>query len=283
MSAPASQEAELEVLIRARYPLIYLVSWEEQRVVRMLEGLGKRLGKQVLFWSVTQGMSSGQGAPDASLRDPQAALDHAAGLAEPGMIVLKDFHPYLQDAGVIRRLRDLVAGFKSTYKTVVILSPQLTIPIELEKDVTVIDYDLPGPAEHKALLDSVVAASQQGNAFAVELKAGEFERLLQAVQGLTLSEAEGALARAIVQNGRLDIGAVDVVLREIKQIVRKSRQIEYFEARDEFAQIGGMDILKNWVRKRGHAFSDHARQFGLPQPKGLLLLGVQGCGKSMTC
>jgi SpoVK/Ycf46/Vps4 family AAA+-type ATPase len=283
MSVPASQEAELEILIRARYPLIYLVSWEEQRVSDMLERLGARLGKRVLFWSVTQGFVEPKGSGDASAKDPQAALEFASRVGEPAIVVLKDFHPYMQDAGVIRRLRDLVAGFKSTYKTLVILSPQLTLPGELEKDITVLDYDLPSAAELKTLLEQILSASQQGQKFPVNLKPGEQEKLVQAVQGLTLSEAESAFARAIVQNGGLDLSAVDVILAEIKQIVRKSRQIEYFEAKEEFGQIGGMDLLKEWLRKRGQSFSEDARKFGLPQPKGLLLLGVQGCGKSLTC
>ena len=283
MSAPASQEAELEILVRARYPLIYLVSWEEQRVSDMLERLGARLGKRVLFWSVTQGIVEPKGAGEPSAKDPQAALEFASRLGEPAIVVLKDFHGFMQDQGVVRRLRDLVAGFKSTYKTLLILSPQLTIPCELEKDLTVLDYDLPGPGELKALLEQIIAASQKGQKFVVDLKPGEQEKLVQAVQGLTLSEAESTFARAIIQNGGLDVSAVDIILAEIKQIVRKSRQIEYFEAKEEFGQIGGMDLLKDWLRKRGKSFSEDARKFGLPQPKGLLLLGVQGCGKSLTC
>lgn len=283
MSAPSTQEAELEVLVRARYPLIYLVSWEEQRVTEMLARLAFKLNKKVFTWSVTQGMVDAEGRGDPAARDPQAALDYAAKLSDPAILVLRDFHPFMQDAGVIRRLRDVVAGFKSTFKTLLILSPQLTIPVELEKDVTVLDYDLPGPGELKSMLDGIIAASQNGQKFGVNLKPGELERLIQAVQGLTLAEAESTFARAIVQNGGLDISAVDVILKEIKQIVRKSRLIEYFEAKEEFGQIGGMENLKDWLKKRGKSFSEDARKFGLPQPKGLLLLGVQGCGKSLTC
>jgi ATP-dependent 26S proteasome regulatory subunit len=282
--APHPHAAELEVLIRARYPLLYVVSWEEQRVVEVLDQLSHKLGKKLFCWSVTQGVCDAKGGVvDGSARDPQAVLDYAARVNEGALIVLKDFHPYMQDAGVIRRLRDLVTGFKSTYKTLLILSPTLTIPCELEKDTTVMDFDLPGPPELKALFEQIAAASDGGKKFAVDLKPGEKEKLIQAVQGLTLSEAESTFARAIVQNGKLDIRAVDVILTEIKQIVRKSRQIEYFEAKDEFGQIGGMENLKDWLNKRGKAFTEEARKYGLPQPKGLLLLGVQGCGKSLTC
>lgn len=279
----AQQEAELEVMIRARYPLISLISWEEQRVAEMLERLGKKQSKRVIFWTVTQGLRENGKVIDAGARDPQAALEAAGKLDDAAIVVLQDFHPYMQDAGVIRRLRDLVGVLKSTYKTLIMLGPTLCVPIELEKDMSVIDYDLPTIEEIKTLFNGIVAASQNGQKFPVQLKEGEADKLIQSVQGLTLAEAESTLARAIVQNGKLDITAIDVILKEIKQIVRKSRLIEYFESKEEFGQIGGMEHLKDWLSKRGKSFSEEARKYGLPQPKGLLLLGVQGCGKSLTC
>ena len=139
------QEAELEILIRARYPLIYLVSWEEQRVEAMLTQLAEKQGKRILFWSVTQGVYEPQKGTDPAIRDPKQALEFVGKINEPALFVLKDFDAHIQDAGVVRRLRDLVASLKSTYKTVLILAPSLTIPVALEKDITVVDYDLPGP------------------------------------------------------------------------------------------------------------------------------------------
>ncbi|MBI4375532.1 MAG: AAA family ATPase [Elusimicrobia bacterium] len=278
---PLKQEIELEVLIRARFPLIYLVSWEEQRALAMIEGISQRQRKKLLSWSITEGF--GQDLGQSAAKDPQAALCQIGELREPALIVLKDFHACMQDPGIIRRLRDLVASFKSSFKTLIILSPTLTVPVELEKDLMVIDYDLPGQEELKSLLERVIAASQAGNKFAVDLSGAQKDRLIQSLQGLTLSEAENALAHAVVKNDKLDISAVDVVLEDIKQIIRKSKLLEYFEAKEEFAQVGGLEPLKNWIEKRGKAFSAQARDFGLPQPKGLLLLGVQGCGKSLVC
>jgi ATP-dependent 26S proteasome regulatory subunit len=277
------QETELEILIRARYPLIYLVSWEERRVEAMLGGLAARRGKRLFFWTVTQGMCEPGGSPDNASRDPQAALDFVVKSEQQAVFVLKDFHAFMQDAGVVRRLRDLVQSLKPSHKTLVILSPVLTLPVELEKDVTVVDYDLPGFDEMRDLLKEAVAASQGGAKFPVELKAGEASRLVQASLGMTLSEAENAFAKSIVRNGRLGVEALDVILEEIKQVVRKSRQLEYFEPDCDFGQVGGLEILKDWIRRRGKAFSEEARRFGLPQPRGVLVLGVQGCGKSMTC
>lgn len=282
MSA-AAQEAELEILIRARYPLLYVVSWEERRIEAALGRLAVRQGKRLFTWTVTGGLKEPGKASDPAVREPQAALDYIAKLETPALLVLKDFHPYMKDAAVIRRLRDLVEGLKSTYKTLIILGPFLTIPVELEKDLTVVDYDLPSATELRALLGDVINASENGGRFAVELKDEGREKLIQALQGLTISEAENTIARAIVRNGKLSLEAVEVIHEEIKQIVRKAHSLEYFEAKEEFGQIGGLDLLKDWLLKRGGSFGEDARAFGLPQPRGLLLLGVQGCGKSLTC
>lgn len=278
-----NQEADIEVLIRARYPLIFLVSWEEQRAAAMLARVAQKQGKRAFFWTATEGMRDGAQGGEAAAREPKAALDFVFKSNEPALFVLKDFHAYMQDAAIVRRLRDLVRVLKSSYKTLIILSPSLTIPVELEKDITVVDYDLPGPAEISALLAEVVSASKAGAAFKVDFKSEETEKMIQAALGMTLSEAENAIAKAIVLDSQLSLKDVDVILEEKKQIIRKSRLLEYFEAKEEFGAIGGMENMKDWLLKRGQAFGEQARKFGLPQPKGLLLLGVQGCGKSLTC
>ena len=280
---PDKQETELDILIRARYPLIYLVSWEERRVESMLASLAARRGKRLYFWTVTEGMAEANASPDSSTRDPRAALDFVLKSDQQAIFVLKDFHSFMQDAGVIRRLRDAAQLLKPSRKSLILLSPLLTLPVELEKDVTVVDYDLPGQEELRSLLREAVAASQGGKKYPIELKPGEEDRLVQAALGMTLSEAENAFAKSIVRNDRLGIEALDVILDEIKQVVRKSRQLEYYEADSDFGQIGGLEFLKDWLQRRGRAFGEEARRFGLPQPKGLLLLGVQGCGKSLTC
>lgn len=281
--SPNTSEREIEILIRARYPLIYLVSWEESRAESMLAKVAERQGKRIFIWSVSRGMCDAQQACDKNLRDPQPALDFIEKSDQRAIFVLRDFDAYMQDAGIIRRLRDLVTALKASYKTVVILSPQLTIPVHLEKDITVVDYDLPGPEELEMVLNQVASASQANARFKVQLNPPDKERLIQAGMGMTLMEMENALAKAIVQDSTLDVNDMDTILQEKKQIIRKSRLLEYFEAKEEFGQIGGLEILKDWLSKRGSAFSAKAREFGLPEPKGILLLGVQGCGKSMTC
>ncbi len=277
------QEKELDILIRARYPLIYLVSWEESRADDMLTRVARAQGKSIYFWSSTKGICDSQSACDASINTPQNALDYIHKSTARALFVLRDFHAYMQDATVIRRMRDLVSELKPSGKTIIILSPQLAVPVELEKDLTVIDYDLPGPAELQSLLADVIETSRRGSGYTIDLKDEDRDRLLQAVQGLTLCEAENVLAKAIVLNNKLSIEALDIVLQEIKQIIRKSRMLEYYEAQESFAEIGGLETLKDWLKQKGDGYSLKAREFGLPQPRGVLLLGVQGCGKSMSC
>ncbi|MBK6879371.1 MAG: AAA family ATPase [Elusimicrobia bacterium] len=281
-------ENEIDILIRSRYPLLYIVSWEESRVEAFLQGLARAQGKVLLSWSATRGLAGLSSASAGSSLEPMAALEEVGRSGQKAIFVFRDFHPHLQDPKIIRRLRDLVNDLKSTYKTIVFLGPVLTIPVELEKDITVIDYDLPGKKELSPLVDSVIS-SVMGGHFHVDFSPAEREKIVQAAQGLTLAEAENALARALVHDktlgdGRLTVEEVeDTLLAETKQIIRKSRLLEYFEAQEAFGQIGGLDLLKEWLSKRGEAFTEKARQFGLPEPRGLLLMGVQGCGKSMTC
>ena len=275
---------ELDVLIRARYPLIYLVTWEEQRVDAILTTLAESHGKALYTWSVTQGlcrMTDGRAANEGPT-DPAKALAAVEKLVEPALVVFKDFHPYLSDATVIRRLRDLARSLKSTFTTMILVSPVLNIPPELEKEMSVLDVPLPGIEDLLKLLREIVAVVREGKKAVIDLRNEDVEPLLKAALGLTLSEAENAFAKAIAKDQRLDATDIPLVLAEKRQVIRKSGLLEYFASSETFNTIGGLQNLKAWLGQRAAAFTERARQFGLPAPKGLLLLGVQGCGKSLT-
>jgi SpoVK/Ycf46/Vps4 family AAA+-type ATPase len=278
-------DKEIDVLIRARYPLIYLVSWEESRILEKLKDMAENRRKKLFLWSITRGIVRLEDDPsktDESTRDPVNALSFVEKCTEPALFVLLDFHSFLNDQTVIRKLRDLVNNLKSTYETLIIISPVLTVPVELEKEFVVIDYDLPAFEEISELLEGIIEVVSASGDVVVDLDAQTKERLVRAALGLTRSEAENAFARAIVLDKRLDKDDIDKILEEKKQAIRKSKLLEYYEAREDFGNVGGLDNLKNWLSKRGVAFSQKATEFGLPQPKGILLIGVQGCGKSLT-
>jgi ATP-dependent 26S proteasome regulatory subunit len=277
---------ELDTLIRARYPLLYLVSWEEQRLDSILEELAGAHGKAFHVWSITGGLRRVAGAHAAApldgSRDPGDALRAIGALSDPSLVVLKDFHPFLNDPVVVRSLRELGQQLKSTYTTVVLLSPVLNIPVELEKDVSVLDVPLPSFDDLAQLVKEIVEVLRKNNRVSVQLSRDHGEQLIKAALGLTLSEAENAFAKAVATDNKLGVDDIQLILEEKRQVIRKSGLLEYFPAEENLSSVGGLDSLKDWLASRTSAFGEAARRFGLPEPKGLLLLGVQGCGKSLV-
>lgn len=281
--------SELEVLIRARYSLIYVLTWEEARVISQLAELASSREKKVYEWSVTTGlvpagtMLQAQKNRDTATQDPLVALDRVIEDVEPAIYVFKDFHPYLcrQNGAVIRRLREISTSLKNSYKTIVLVSPMLEIPQELEKDITLIDFDLPTAADFKDLLRRIVEDVKGNPKIRIALDHDGREKIVHALLGLTLAEAENVLAKTLVLRGGLSAKSVDVIFDEKKQIIRKNGLLEYCDTEDSLKTVGGVDALKEWLMKRSVAFKDEARAFGLAAPRGVLLLGVQGCGKSL--
>ncbi|MEK6563806.1 MAG: AAA family ATPase [Candidatus Omnitrophota bacterium] len=278
-------DKEIDVLVRARYPLIYLVSWEETRILERLKEMAQRRQKKLFLWSITRGIFKLEDEPskiDEATRDPINALSYIEKFPDPALFVFLDFHSFLNDQTIIRKVRDLVGNLKDTYETLIIISPVVTVPVELEKDFVVLDYAMPDYEEMNELLDEIIQVVSKTPEVTIDLAADAKERLAKAALGLTRSEAENAFARAIVIDKKLNIDDIDKILDEKKQAIRKSKLLEYYELREEFSNVGGVDCLKDWLSKRGIAFTQKAKEFGLPQPKGIMLLGVQGCGKSLT-
>ncbi|MFH1768928.1 MAG: AAA family ATPase, partial [Candidatus Omnitrophota bacterium] len=266
-------------------PLIYVISWEEMRIMERLKQLATQRQKRLLIWSVTRGIFALEDPPskvDDATRDPINALNYVEKFPEPALFIFLDFHSYLNDQTIVRKIRDLVGNLKNTYETLLILSPVLTVPVELEKELVVVDYDLPNYDEITELLDNIIQVLSKNREITIDLPDEIKERLVKAALGLTRSETENAFARAVVIDRKLDINDIDKVLEEKKQAIRKSKLLEYYQSQEEFASVGGLDCLKEWLSKRGVAFTQKAQEFGLPPPKGILLIGVQGCGKSLT-
>jgi len=280
---------EIETLIRARYPLLYIVSAEEARVQELLVDIAQRRQKRVFEWSVSTGVVpagtsiQSQKHRNAPTRDPLLALDQVIDQVEPALFVFKDFHPFLAKSShaVVRKLKEIALQLKNSFKTIILVSPVLEIPVELEKEITVLNFPLPAREDLSALLDKIVEDLKQVKQVKIELDDAGRERLLQAALGLTLGEAENVFAKIIVKDGRLSGEDVNEVLAEKQQIIRKSGLLEYYATNETFSHVGGLAVLKEWLQKRAVAFSAEAHAFGLPAPKGILMLGVQGCGKSL--
>lgn len=285
-----SQTKEIEILIRSRYPIIYIVTWEEARVLAEILRIAKEREKRVMEWSITTGLVAAgtslqpQKSRDSGTKDPMAALDRVIDEVEPALYIFKDMHPYLnkQNTAVVRRLREIAQNLKQTEKTIIIVAPVAEIPMDLEKDITVVDFDLPGREEIDAMLTRIESNFKDNPKIQINLDGKTREQLIKAALGLTLTEAENVFAKALVASRRLDAEQITHIFNEKKQIIRKSGLLEYIEIPSAIAEVGGLDVLKNWLRKRTIALTDQARDFGLPSPRGILLLGVQGCGKSVT-
>jgi len=194
---------------------------------------------------------------------------------ERAVFILRDLHAFQKNPEVVRLLRDLARNLKETLKTVFMISPLLQIPPELDKEVAVVEYPLPELAEIGTILDRVMSMVPNKTPPAGQ----EREHVIEAALGLTADEAENVFAKSLVQTGTFDI---DVILSEKERIVRKSGVLEFFRTQEKMDNIGGLDQLKSWLRKRQSAFSEEARAFGLPRPKGILMIGIPGGGKSLT-
>jgi SpoVK/Ycf46/Vps4 family AAA+-type ATPase len=274
------QSEDISVLIRARYPIIYIVSWEEERVSLMLNNLASESEKRLIIWSTTEGFKDFTGKIiDAEAVDPFSALNFIVEYQRPALFLLKDLHPFLKDPVVIRRLRDLKPHLNKLRKTCIIVSPVLEVPTELEKMITVLDFDLPGMDLLDTILQSIIVPLKENPKVNVLLNDNEREQVLKSAMGLTLDEAENVFAKSLVKAKKFD---PVIIYKEKEQIIKKSGILEYYHAVDQLNSIGGLENLKQWLTKRTKGFTESAKDYGLPFPKGLMLIGIAGCGKSLT-
>ncbi|MGK7873194.1 MAG: AAA family ATPase [Xenococcaceae cyanobacterium] len=287
------------VLLKARYPYLYISTWEEERVLALIQEVVRtaaliRTPRKLFTWSVTEGIVE-NGQRNNQKTDPFKILDFIDAHQEASVFVLKDFHIYLgtrqvavresltEPSLIIRKLRDLVPNLTKSNKpkNVVFVSPSLVLPADLEKDITIVDFDLPSFPEIQQKLQEIIDTNRQGGRIVIKLNPEEEERLAKAATGLTLQEAENAFARAMAEDGRLDNQSVGRILQEKRQIIKKMEILEFIPPELTMQDVGGLENLKNWFRKRERVWLGAAQRYGLSAPKGVLITGVPGCGKSL--
>ena len=207
---------ELDRLIRARYTLLYVVTWEEDRALRILMRLAETQRKPLYEWSITNGLrcihGAGSQGSGSRTRDAMQMLNEVLQKDGPAIYVLKDFHTYLEAPEMIRQVRDLGSALGPTKKTLVFLSPVLKLPRELEKDMTILDLPLPTYEELSQLLDESIGRPSSARKFQVRLRPQDRDALVKAAQGLTMKEAENAFAQAIVRDSVLDAQDIRAVV-----------------------------------------------------------------------
>ncbi len=273
-------QEELSILIQAQYPLIYLVTAEEDRAEKEIATISqmKHSPRKMYVWTLTHGMVEyGQArTTQHNTISPEAAIEWTTRQKDPAIFVFKDLHPFKDSAAVTRWIRDAITSFQGTQKVIILMSPIQQIPIELEKEVVVLDFALPDLASLDRVLTQQLDRTRQNR-----LSAEGREKLLKASLGLTKDEAEKVYRKAYVKRGKITEAEVDIVLSEKKQLIRRNGILEFIEEDETIDSVGGLEELKGWLVQRSGAFSERARGYGLPQPKGMLILGVPGCGKSL--
>ncbi|MEV6301119.1 AAA family ATPase [Actinoplanes sp. NPDC051861] len=277
-------------LLKARFPVLYLETYEEQRALHHLAtiaGHGElvRVPRAVWTWSLTAGLTQPNGEARSGAQRATDALKAVQRIDEPAVFVFRDLHPlFAQSVEVVRLVRDIAQAFRAgrSPRTLVLLSPVLELPVELSKDVTIVDFPLPGPMELRGLLDAMVRSNGASGRLQVTLDEPGRERFVTAAAGLTMQEAENAYARAMVNDAVLDLEDLEIVHDEKSQTVRKSGVLEFITAGTVLDDVGGLGNLKSWLVKRNGSWLDEAAEYGLPAPRGVLITGVPGCGKSLT-
>lgn len=282
-------------LFKARFPLIYIATWEENRVLQVIEDIAAdskmiRTPRKIYIWSQTEGLVTYDKEIGKDTKDPLEALHFIEKCDEASIFIMKDFHVYFGvpgksiDYAVIRKIRDLVTALKGSQKpqNVVFVSPSLILPDDLQKEITIVDFELPSIEEIHDLLDEMIEINKDNSNIIIDLNENEKNKLCKTALGLTLQEAENAFARAMVQNGKLTIKELDIILEEKCQTIKKTGILEFIKSELQMKDVGGLENLKRWVQKRNKSWLEEAQKYNIPAPKGVLITGVPGCGKSLT-
>lgn len=277
-------------LVNAGFPYIYIPSYEEERITNTIKTTlsNKELIKndrKLYVWTQTDGLVN----DEAKVRDtsnPINAVESVAKSNEDAIYIFKDFHIYFggdrnarPDYAVIRKLRDIIPNLKSSRKTIVFISSKLVIPCDMEKEISILDFSLPTETEIKSLLNELISGLNPEN---VKLTKDEKTLLSRSALGLTMQEAENAFCRAIVNLKGLSIDALSIIHEEKNQVVKKTGVLEFVKSDLDINDIGGLENLKKWLIRRNNSWSEKAKQYNLPAPKGVLITGIPGCGKSLT-
>ena len=284
---------KLSNLIRARFPLIYMTTFEEDRATKFIKSVVTdekqvKVAREVFTWTQTNGLYNdtvGKTVSDTTC--PCKMLEYIRRYEKDAVFIIYDFHVNFgpknrtPDYNVIRKIRDIIPDLKlgTVRKTIFFISPELLIPEALQKEITIFDFPLPNLDEIKAKFDSMLS---QNSAVEANLNEEEKDKLCKAALGLTLQEAECAFALSMVNDGKISIKDLPVILEEKVQVIKKTGILEFIKSDYTIKDIGGLDNLKNWLLKRNNSWSEQAKRYCIPAPKGVLVTGVPGCGKSLT-
>ena len=270
---------ELNLLLKARYPILYISSFEEERVEYLIfKKIRENTDRLIYSWNFIDGYKNYLQNPKFAAKNPLEALELIENLKiDSGAIfILKDFHKFLFDISISRKIKNLLKILRTQSKTIIILSSEIEIPKELKDGITSLEFLLPSPNQIKAELLRLENILEKK--FDLEF----FETLIRSFQSFTIEKIRKILTKSIAKYGGINYKTIKLIYNEKKNIINETKILEFCQAKQNFQDIGGNENLKNWLKYRKEAFSNKAKLYGLPAPRGLLLIGIQGTGKSLT-
>ena len=287
-----SNSKKLSHLLKARFPYIYISTYEEERATKFVKSVVTnksqiKIQREVFVWTQALGLKNEEKII-ANTTNPSSLIDFIEKYEKDAIFILYDFHVFFgnkqrpADPVIARSLRDLIPTLKTSNsrKNVIFISPELNIPDSLQKDIVIYDFPLPKLEDIKDRLNKMISVNKKIDIN--ELSEEDKDKLCKAALGLTMQEAENAFALAMVQDGKLDISDLSIILEEKMQVIRKTGMLEYIQTDLGIEDIGGLDNLKKWLLKRNNSWSERAKKYCIPAPKGVLVTGIPGCGKSLT-
>ena len=292
----------LKVLINSSTPIVVMETVEESRAVALIRLACSDLSVGMFEWSIADGLcrSGNCGAaaaaaaaapargdatsPKASVynsTDPVQALANLETMTVEAVFVLKDFHRHMDNPVVVRRLRDVGQKFSANRRTLILTAPSIEMPAELASLVEFLDLPLPDAARLREIIRETYTRMAETHTLKLELDSQGVDAMAANLRGLTEEEAERAISQTVVGRLALSADCITDVLDAKKALLKRSEMLEFIDANDTMASVGGLENLKQWLAQRRGAWDDKARDFGLESPKGVIIMGVQGCGKSL--
>ncbi len=297
----ATSVHELKTLVLSFHPIVVIETVEEERVERLLAEAARDLEMPLFEWSVTTGLrrkaakrprsernanEGGRpqdvGQPILNTAEPLGLLGHLAGLTVEGIFLLKDLGRHLDDPTHVRKLRDVARRYSHTRSTLVLVGSKVELPPELEHQAVYLELRLPDLEELGQVANAVIKSLHAKRRVRVELSPEDTHDLLRALRGMTLNQARQAIAYAILEDGTLTARDISSVIDRKAKMIQESGLLEYFPVEDNAYELGGFTRLKAWLERAKVGFSAEAAKLGLTPPRGILIVGVQGCGKSLA-
>ncbi|MEM7772607.1 MAG: AAA family ATPase [Cyanobacteria bacterium P01_A01_bin.37] len=299
MAIPSSIR-KIQTLVMAYHPLIVIETVEEDRVQTLLKQATQEMQTTLFEWSVTQGLVRSPGTYDApwinecappgankpvpveNTEEPGGLLEHLQDTGQKALYLLKDFAPHLDDIVLTRQFREVLQLFAQTRSAIILTGDAITLPREIAHTAVFYDLPLPGRDELYQVVSEVVRSLKAKNRIQVSIQKHEVPILVQSLMGMTLKQARQVVAYAALEDGEISVRDVTKILHRKSQVIHEDGLLEYLPVEENSAELGGFTGLKGWLQRAKVGFSPDAKKFNLKPPKGVLIVGIQGCGKSLA-